>query len=82
LSRILTQITITQRGRGRKKIKKHWFRGNIKTAIKITAKMTSCSADCLQKAYCRSCTYSIETFTCAFAGKFYEQMVVVIQNRS
>jgi len=35
-----------------------------------------------EKAYCRSCTYSIKIFTNAFARKFYEQMVAFIQIRN
>ena len=36
----------------------------------------------LQKAYCRWWTYYIKTFTSIFVGKFYEQMVALIQSRS
>ena len=34
------------------------------------------------KAYSRSCTYSNEIFTGAFAGNFYKQMVAFIQNEA
>jgi len=36
----------------------------------------------VKKAYCRSCTYSIERFTSAFAGKVYGQMVALIRSKS
>jgi len=49
----------------------------------MSAAMTSCQLHYwLQKAYCRSSTCSIESFTSAFAGKVYEQMVALIQSRS
>jgi len=43
----------------------------------MTATMTPCSTAILagKKAYCRSYTYSINIFTNAFVGKFYEKMV-------
>jgi len=48
------------------------------SAIVMSAAMTSCSTATLQKAFCRWCTYNIERFTSAFAGKVYEQMVALI----
>ena len=48
----------------------------------MTVTMTPCSTVILteKKAYCRSCTYSIEVFINAFARKFYEKMVAFIQS--
>jgi len=42
--------------------------------------MASCSPAILavKSIYCISCTYSIEIFTSAFAGKLYQQMVALI----
>jgi len=49
----------------------------------MTATMTPCSPAILdEKAYCKSCTYSIKIFTSAFAGMFYEKMVAFIQCRN
>jgi len=56
---------------------------SIRSAVVMSAAMTSCQLQYwLQKACCRSWTYSIERFTSAFAGKVYEQMVALILSRS
>jgi len=48
----------------------------------MAATMTLAQLRWLLKSYCRFCTWNIETFTDAFARKFYEKIVAFIQNRS